>query len=151
MITLLLTSAAFGLELGSSQTIGVIATPTGSLPSLDLRTENLLFQIHALEFVSGLANELLLLGGDLYFGKFSRPMGQTWKGIVQPGVGVSVLGDPFVLYVLAEARLGGEMTTSGARLGVSVVPELGLLTGDPDPELVVGGGVQFSAWFGAGK
>lgn len=149
MLAVALLSSALALEVGASQTIGYVPTPTGYLPALDLRTDALLVRIHALEFVDALADENLLLGGDLFFGKFGRPMGQLWRGVVQPGVGVTVLGDPFTLYLMAQARAGGEMATQGARVGVAVVPALGILTGEPDPALIVGGGVQFSAWFGA--
>jgi hypothetical protein len=148
MFLVALLPSALAFEVGTSYTLGPVPTLTGWLPALDLRTDALLVRIHALEFVGALSDENLLFGGDLFFGKFGRPMGQTWRGVVQPGVGLSVLGDPFTLTVVAEARAGGEMTTDGARLGVAVVPQLGILTGEFDSDLVYGGGVQFSAWFG---
>lgn len=152
MAFFLFAAQASAASLGSTMALGVPAGFTGGVPSLDFATPTFLIQFHVLETIEALTDETLLLGGDLYLGSLTnRPIGGSWTTVVMPGVGVDVLDDPFTVVATGNLRLGVQTHSGSARVAAAVVPELGILTGDPDTELVVGGGVQFSLWFDVGK
>lgn len=152
MVFFLLAAQAQAASLGSTMALGVPASLTGWLPSLDIGSPKLLLQIHALETLDALTDDTLLLGGDLYLGSLTnRPIGGSWTTVVMPGVGVDLLDDPFMLAATGNLRLGVQTHSGSSRVAAAVVPELGVLTGDVAPELIVGGSVQFSVWFDVGK
>ena len=134
--------------LGFAGTGGAFFPGGGFLPTLDYRSDPLVLQFHVLEFaVLALETQDVFVGANIYYEAARGPIGGGWKGVAQPGAGIDILGDPFILTVTGEARFGAE---SGNNIGVGVyaVPALGVWVGDGDSGFVAGGALQFSIWLG---
>lgn len=127
----------FGFGLGAQ----------GFGPSLDLVFDPVVLQIHALELVDAAADGDLFVGANVYVSVHEAPVGGPFLGVVQPGASIDFWGDPGVLAIAGECRLGAQ-AVEGAGFGVYVVPSLGIAVGDGDADLFGGGALQFSAWFG---
>ncbi|MBW1876982.1 MAG: hypothetical protein JRJ84_01335 [Deltaproteobacteria bacterium] len=158
---LALTTPAWGAGIGTTVGVGTGAvvglgyslnadypsTSMGFFPSFDLRLDPLIIQVHALETLVSLSNDEIFLGANAYY-ILARPSFQGgWEGVVAPGGGVDLFGNPFGLVVDAEVLFGIQYQ-GDIGVGVYVVPALGVLLGDVDTALVTGGTVQFSVWFG---
>lgn len=148
------TSTAFstsGFVLGNAFDFGLgdVFGARGFAPSLDLRSSTLHFQFHVLEFLSVLADDGgAFIGANGYYQLHTAPVGGAWMGVVQPGLSVDLWADnDLLLGLAAEARVGVE-AAEDMGFGVYVVPSLGLAVGDGDTDLIAGGTLQFSAWFG---
>lgn len=135
-------------DLGPFLDVGAIGTSGGFLPSLDLHPGNVTVQIHALETLQVLANEELFLGANCFFGVVEQPNTGAALGVVEPGFGVDLWADPFVLIPTFETRIGVKVPGSMS-WGVYAVPALGVAISDNDTDIVIAGGLQFSAWFGS--
>lgn len=122
----------------------------GFVPSLDLRFEPIHIQIHALEFLDYLANDgALFLGANGYYEVHRVGVADAWSGVVQPGVSLDIVADGDAIFAFAaECRLGVE-AASAAGVGVYAVPAVGFVAGGGNAELMLGGGLQFSVWFGS--
>lgn len=117
----------------------------GFAPSFDLHTQPLVLQFHVLEFIDQLSDEEIYLGANLYFDVFAAEISGPWIGVVQPGVSIDLVGDPFIIGLAGECRLGAQ--AEGAMgFGIYVVPSLGFYTGAGDSDLMVGGTLQISSW-----
>ena len=116
-------------------------------PSLDLVFDPVVLQLHVLELVDAVADEEVYLGGNVYVTVHDAPVGGPFLGVVQPGASVDLFGDPTIIAVAGECRLGAQ-AVEGAGLGIYVVPSLGIVAGDGEADLFGGGALQVSAWFG---
>jgi hypothetical protein len=135
---------AFGL--GSSVGVG-FGDPLGFPPSFDLVLDPAIIQIHALQTIDAAVDDQLYLGANVYFEVEIAPIGGPWYGTIQPGFSLDLLGDPTTVVVAGEARLG-LAAQDDAGFGLYVVPALGIAASDGDTELVAGGTLQVSVWFG---
>lgn len=126
-----------------------VAFPFHSLPSLDLRLKKVDLQIHALEFIGGIAGDTLLVGGNILFRGLERPAPGPFTGVVDPGVSIDIAADtdfaPTNLGVMGLARMGVEAQERFG-VGVYVVPAVGVGLLEEDFELLVAGSLQFSVW-----
>lgn len=142
------TYAFGGLGLGGNAfDLGLGLGYQGFGPSLDLHFEPFVIQIHVLELITTVADSELYLGANGYYQVHEADLGGAMTGVVQPGVSLDLWGDPTIIAIAAECRLGGQLK-SAAGLGVYVVPSFGIVAGDGDAELFGGGALQISAWFG---
>lgn len=124
-------------------------TSSGFLPSLDFHFSDVALQVHVLETLAGLATEDFFFGANIYFGLPMGGVGGGWDALVAPGAGLDLFIDPFAMGITAEAQFG--VTREGAAsLGLAIVPALGVWIVDGDVDLLVGGTLQMSIWFGAG-
>lgn len=130
-------------------TAAPVGTSVGFRPTLDLYFDDVLLQVHALDTLDMLFDEQIFLGANLYFDLGDAPTRNGWKPVLAPGAGVDLMGDPFFLILTGEARLGLEMQ-GPAGVSFAVVPALGIAVGDIDTDLVTGGTLQFSGFFGRG-
>ena len=144
--------AGIGTSIGFGSVRTAIRGPQAAnffgsfLPSLDYRADPLHLQFHVLEFVDGIADENIFLGVNGYYEINRQDMSGDWNRVVQPGASVDILqvaNAPLFLMVLAESRFGIEANG----FGVHLVPSFGVLIGDSDTELVVGGTLQAGVWF----
>jgi hypothetical protein len=120
----------------------------GFVPTLDLHPSPVHIQIHVMELVSDLIdNEEIFLGANVYFDAVAQPLTGSWLGVVQPGFGIDIYGDPLTIAITGECRLGPQVE-EGAGFGVYVVPAVGIALDDGDAEWIAGGAIQLSAWFG---
>ncbi|HHO53147.1 MAG TPA: hypothetical protein ENK18_20300 [Deltaproteobacteria bacterium] len=142
-------SPAQAVGVGSS--VGVGTTGPGLfLPSLDFHFDPILLQIHVMEFFNQIDdNDQLYLGANLYVDAHQADLKGPWSGVVQPGGGLDLYIDPTIMVLTGECRLGAQTATEAGGLGVYVVPSLGIAFGDNiDGDLLAGGALQISAWFG---
>lgn len=161
---LLATSEAWALGFGSSAGIGTegfVGTDfadlggfdvlTGSFaPTFDLHATPVHVQFHVIEFTEQLVdNEELYIGANVYFDAVSKPLTGPFLGVFQPGFGVDLFADPFLMGITGQARLGPEVLDA-AGFGIYVVPVLGLALTDDDVDWLAGGQLQISAWFSGG-
>lgn len=152
MLAVLATPSAHALEVGSS--VGVAPTSPAALnafsPSLDLRFEPVIIQIHIMEFLRELADEDVQIGANVLFRAHDAELGKRTKAVVEPGFGLDILanGDTMVA-VTGDCRLGATINGAKAGFGVYVVPSIGLMFGDGDVDFGAGGGIQLSTWFGS--
>lgn len=121
----------------------------GFAPTLDIRADPVIGQIHALELVDAAVDGEVYLGGNLYFEMHRAEVGGPWSGVVQPGLSLDLCCDPIALAFGPEVRLGIE-AASAAGFGVYVVPAIGVATGGDAADLYTGGTLQVSTWFGLG-
>jgi hypothetical protein len=142
------TTGALGTELSSTDNAWGGNWVRGAFwPTLDYRGDPVIVQIHVLEFLAALAQEDVFLGANIHLDLIEgAAMGQA-RGVIQPGVSVDILGDPFVLALGATGRFGFE-TGSNVNVGAYIGPVLGLAFDDGDVGLLTGGSVQFSFWVG---
>lgn len=150
---------AFGigttLGVGSALTFGVpgagptlSSTAGGFLPSLDFHFGDVALQVHVLELLGGLSNEVFYVGANVYFG---IPVGSVgkWDAVIAPGAGLDVYFEPFGLGITAESQFG--ITLPGAvSVGIYIVPAIGVWVLDGSVDLLTAGTLQWSIWFGAG-
>lgn len=121
------------------------------LPSLDLYFgEKVVVQLHALDLLAWLIEDGdILLGGDVVFTALEVPaLGET-EAVIQPGGTLDIYsfgGDVGIVFG-GLARIGIE-GGNDARVGLYVVPGLGVAAGDFDEDVVWSGGMQLSIWFG---
>lgn len=142
-------SPAHALGVGSSVGVGT-GGPGLFLPSLDLHFEPMLLQIHVMEFFNQIDdNDQLYLGANLYVDAHQADLQGPWSGVVQPGGGLDLFIDPTLMVLTGECRLGAESANEAGGFGLYVVPALGIAFGDGvDGDLLAGGALQISAWFG---
>ncbi|MEZ4235877.1 MAG: hypothetical protein R3F59_06880 [Myxococcota bacterium] len=137
---------AFAFGLGSSVGIG-FGDSAGFPPSFDLVLDPAIIQIHVLQTLDAAVDDQLYLGANVYFEAEIAPVGGPWYATVQPGFSLDLLGDPTTVVVAAEARLG-LAAEDDAGFGVYVVPALGISASDGNTDLLAGGALQISVWFG---
>lgn len=118
-------------------------------PTFDLRTDALHFQFHVLDLLSTLnAGNGLFLGANGYYRLHEADVGGPWTGVIQPGGSVDLwIDDDAFIALAAEGRFGIEAVGS-AGFGIYVVPALGIAIDRGTLDLVTGGTVQISAFFG---
>lgn len=148
MVGLGIHGPAHALGLGSSVGIG-FGDQQGFAPTFDLVLDPAIIQIHALDTLDAVTNEQLYLGANVYFEVLTSPISGAAYGTVQPGFGVDLYSDPTTIVATGEARLG-VAAQQEAGFGVYVVPALGIAASEGDADLVIGGTLQFSVWFGGG-
>lgn len=120
----------------------------GFAPTFDIRAEPVIVQIHVLEFTEALIDsDELYLGANVLFAAGARPLHGPWLGVIQPGFGVDMVGDPLVLAITGQSRFGIE-AQDAAGVGLYVVPEVGIALGDDTSDWIAGGSLQLSVWFG---
>jgi hypothetical protein len=120
----------------------------GFAPTLDLHPDPVHVQIHVLELVSALIDDGdVFIGANVYFDAVAKPVSGNWTGVVQPGFGVDLYGDPVTIAVTGECRLGPQVVDA-AGFGIYVVPAIGIAIDDGDAFWLAGGSLQLSAWFG---
>lgn len=137
-----------GFDLGLGLGGGGDVSTGGFAPSLDLHFSPVHLQIHLLEFTEALSQEDIFVGVNMYFDAVSSQVAGPWIGVVQPGFGLDLYGDPVTIALTGQCRLGPEASGS-ASFGVYVVPAVGILVADGDLEWIAGGSLQLSAWFGS--
>jgi hypothetical protein len=121
----------------------------GRYPSLDWRNKKIILQFHVLEFLDHLADEDVFIGLNGMYQVWDGNLGRGAAAVIQPGLSVDVFGDPFVFSIGALGRFGGEIGDGGGTGGgLYVVPVLGLAIVDDEAELLTGGSLQVSIWFG---
>ena len=137
----------FGFDLFGG---GSLDVSTGSFaPTLDLHPNPVHLQFHLLEFTSALINEeTIFIGANVYFDAASMPVSGRWDGVVQPGFGLDLYGDPVTIAITGQCRLGPQVQEA-AGFGIYVVPAIGIAVDDGDARWLAGGSLQFSAWFGS--
>ncbi|MEQ1571191.1 MAG: hypothetical protein ABMA64_36520 [Myxococcota bacterium] len=117
------------------------------VPTVDLVFDPVIVQIHALDTLDAAFDEQLYLGANLYVEVVSQPIGGKWEGVVQPGGGLDLFGDPTTVVIDGQVRLGAQAAEQ-AGVGLYVVPALGLVASDGDSSLFASGALQLSVWFG---
>ena len=124
----------------------------GFLPSLDYRADPVVLQFHVLELIDELAEGDVYLGANFYYDLTSAggPVAGSWKGAVQPGVSLDLFGNPLVIALMGEMRVGVE-AQSAMGFGIYVVPSIGVGVGDRESALLTGGALQISAWWAGGR
>lgn len=157
LVTMWMASAAHAVGIGSTGALGLGGWGGGDLfdfgsggfaPSLDIRAEPVIVQIHVLEFTEALVDdEELYLGANVLFAAGASPLHGPWLGVVQPGFGFDIVGDPLLLSLTGQCRLGVE-AQEAAGVGLYVVPELGIALADNQSDWIAGGSLQLSVWFG---
>jgi hypothetical protein len=146
------TTAGLGSEgwsAGNPFDLGFAFGARGFAPSLDLHFDPILLQLHVLELVDAAADGEVFLGANLYVNVYDADIGGPWAGVIQPGASVDILGDPVILGLAGECRLGMQ-AEGGMGFGIYVVPAIGVVAGDGDGELYTGGTLQISLWAGEG-
>lgn len=146
-------AAGFGSSVGFTPRGG----PGAFLPSFDVHADPVLFQFHALEFLDSLTDDQVYFGANVYFDAGRKTLGRS-RGdvVVQPGISADIAANPGTLVLLAECRVGAELTPSPGGFGIYIVPALGVGVGEPDiipgilddSPFIVGGALQISAWLG---
>jgi hypothetical protein len=131
-------------------THGFYASPF-VLPTLDYASDGLILQAHVLELLAGASNSTLDLGVNLYKTVSKKKVTDDINGVLQAGAKLNVAsGADFdvangSLGLILSARLGAQ-ASKGIGFGMYVVPDLGVAKTGDEIELVVGGGLQVSAW-----
>lgn len=156
LAALVLSSSPAHAGVGSTAFLGATSDGTAWAPSLDIRSEGWLVQIHALDLIGMLPSKYINVGLDVSKIAVKRKVGEEVEGVFMPGASVRFLADTGFasknFNVLAEARLGAEMK-QGMGFGLYVVPQIGVgnlaSVGNPggDFGLVYGGSLQASVWF----
>ena len=136
-------------SLGSEySTRGLYFSPMW-LPTLDIVNEGMVIQLHALDLLSGLTNEAVVLGGNIHFTTLRKNINESIGGVVQPGGSLDIVTDfdfdPLYLSALGLVRMGAQ-SQKGMGFGIYVVPGAGIVLADGDLELGVSGTLQVSAW-----
>lgn len=164
---ILLFAALFSpAEAGIGTTAYLSSSSDGTtwVPSVDIRTDGVLLQIHAIDFVGDLAlgdatvlpsgktevTRYLNVGGDLSRVVTRKSVGvDDVDGVVMPGLAVRLNADTGFESVGFSGRIftrmGAEMK-KGMGFGIYVVPEIGVGNLAGSFGLVYGGGLQVSAW-----
>jgi hypothetical protein len=122
------------------------------LPSFDLYpTDQILIQIHALDTLAFLLadSDVWVLGADVSFTAARTEAFPHLEGVIAPGGSMDLysLNGLDGLVVGGQCRIGAE-GGSAMKLGVYVVPGIGIAAGDFDTEAVWSGNLQLSYWFG---
>lgn len=145
-------TAAFGQEgpTNSSAARGDYGTfPGFKYPSVDIHFSKWTVQAHVLELVDQLTAENLYLGAQARYNLYDRDVVGSVDGVIAPGVGFDYLSDldfdDVNIGLTGQAALGAEVG-SGMRLGLYVVPVIGLGAISGDAELLLGGWLQISVW-----
>ena len=116
-------------------------------PSLDLHFSPIVLQLHVLELFQNASDGDLYIGANGYYQAYEAPIAGSVVGVVQPGLSVDFFGDPVIMALGAECRLGAQ-AAEAAGAGIYIVPAVGLVIGDGDVDIYAGGALQFSVWFG---
>jgi hypothetical protein len=120
-------------------------------PTLDYMSEGLVVQGDVLELLSGASNSTLNLGVNIYKTVQKKKVTEDINGVLQPGAKINIVSGPDFdvgggsLALIGSARLGAQ-AAKGVGFGMYVVPDIGVAKTGDEIELVVGGGVQVSAW-----
>jgi hypothetical protein len=146
LFLLLTTSRAHALGLGSSLALAPGGGAGAFTPTFDLVFDSLVLQIRATETLNAAFNNELFLGANLYANAAEKPIAGGFSGVVQPGGGLQLYGDPTVIVVSGQCRLGAQAVDQ-AGFGLYVVPEIGLVESSGDVNLYAGGALQVSVWF----
>lgn len=124
------------------------------LPSLDLYpTENIPIQIHAADTLAILIEDSddIYLGGDVTFNVLRTTALPSMEGVIYPGGSLDLCacsGDTNI--VLAGISRIGVEGGADMRLGVYLVPGVGIALNDGDGDMIWQGELQLSMWFGGG-
>jgi hypothetical protein len=115
-------------------------------PTLDLIFEPVTLQLHVAETLDQAFDDDLYLGADLVVTVAEVKANDWLRGVFEPGAAVWVNGDPSRFSLAAVARAGA-VAGKGARVGLYVVPYLGMTIDDGDVSLFASGGAQVAVSF----
>lgn len=141
-----------GIDLGAILNFDNPGLPMGygyGLPSLDLRIDEVVIQIHALETVSLLDDDVVYLGANAWTTVAAQPLGTSqWE--VFGGIGGSLdlafdSGDG-IIQVGPVAPIGVRYG-AGPRFGLYVQPALYFQSAYGDLEMMAGSDLIASFWF----
>lgn len=120
-----------------------------ALPTFDIHLEGAAIQINALDLVSGLTREEVILGGNVYVQALKKKVTEDVAGVVDAGGSLDLVTnfdfDPLYVALLGQMRLGAQ-AQKGVGAGLYVIPGLGVAMAAGELELAVGGQLQFSVW-----
>lgn len=138
-------STAQAAGLGTSITFSQDGFWTYS-PTLDLLFDPVVVQIHLAETLDRAFNDELYLGADAVVTVAEVDITNGLRGVFQPGGAMWIYGNPTRVSLAATARVGAEAGTA-ARIGVYVVPYLGLTIEDGNVQGFASGGAQVAVSF----
>lgn len=115
-------------------------------PTLDLLFDPVVLQIHLTHTLDEAFRDDLYLGANLVVQVAEAPITDGLSAVFQPGGAMWINGDPTAVSLAAIARVGAE-AGDRARLGVYVVPYLGLTIEDGDTDVFANGAAQLAVSF----
>lgn len=119
------------------------------LPTFDIHADSLAVQINALDLISGVTREQVVVGGNVYVQAMKKKVSEEIAGVVDAGGSLDLVTnfdfDPVNVALLGQMRLGAQ-SQKGVGAGLYVIPGLGVAMAAGELELAVGGQLQFSVW-----
>ena len=121
------------------------------LPSFDVYpSDQLSLQFHALDTVALLIDgtDIIFLGGDLNYTMWTGAAWGELEGVIEPGGSLDLyLDDGDVALVVGVTSRFGFRGGDAMKVGLYVVPGVGVAAGDAGDGVVWGGALQLSMWF----
>jgi hypothetical protein len=123
------------------------------LPSFDLYpSQTIVIQIHGLDTLAWLFDDTdqIYLGGDISFSAYRTNALPGMTGVIEPGGSLDLwdFNRDLEIVIGGQCRFGIE-GGEGMRMGVYLVPGIGVATGDFNDDVVWAGNLQWSMWFGS--
>jgi len=123
------------------------------LPTIDIHSQKLLIQLHALDLVAYLPAKYIALGGDVFVTTRHLKVNEDIGGVIATGGSLDLFTDTgfdaFDVGAQFKVRMGAQ-TQKGMGFGIYVVPGLGVGAvssgGNSSMDILASGQLQVSVW-----